>query len=654
MTRARTFSSSIPFAVAAALAVPLATGCKSAEAQRLEAAREAAATLAAFGPYPGQWTMAFDHEVSPSPSATDHLAPFPAAQLDSKDFDAPFNAVHMSLIPRGKDRGKVIVWDRREYLMKPGGAYEQGDEYWSFQCWAIVDPAPEPQGPRFRNFLLPLHSIAQFLPLTPPFYTLFCSGHCWSPHGDLVVAGGATSGNGGTPLTFVYRPDEIGQAWPTLDGKLWTNDFAGPPMYPGGHGRWIYGPALDHDRYYPTVTLTHRLDRTGTELALVSGGTVDLLDFTYEQNPTWNTFEGLRLLDPEAEKQPLEHDTVNGVTTFAGPDDGDGHLLLEEYPRLHLLGDGAVVMSGYEARSARFSPEAPPTTPGAWDITVGQTSTGAGSTPSSFVHRHDGSSVLFARSEQSSDFVGRVGGFDERIATATAEFLLDAKAPPGTPWVQGPSMQHARGWLNTVILPDASILAIGGVRDRNPTTSLLGAREPELWKDGAWSLVSPALTPRGYHATAVLLPDGRVLVGGGEERHSFGAPSFDYEVYEPWYMTRPRPKVAALSQQPALGTNPDGSLRVRYGAALRVEVTLPEFVGMGKIVLMAPGSMTHHSDMHARYVELDRIEVTAKPGGASVLCAMPKEGHAPRGYYMVFALTAGGVPSSAAWLQIVE
>jgi hypothetical protein len=44
------------------------------------------------------------------------MVPFPGATLLTAGFNAPFNAIHMSLIPRGKDRGKVIVWDSHKCM----------------------------------------------------------------------------------------------------------------------------------------------------------------------------------------------------------------------------------------------------------------------------------------------------------------------------------------------------------------------------------------------------------------------------------------------------------------------------------------------------------------------------------------------------------
>lgn len=627
------------------------------------------AVEAQTSPYPGQWAPGFNHQVSPHPDATNHLVPFPGSTLFTADFDAPFNAIHMSLIPRGKDRGKVIVWDSRKYVMQPNGSYAGGGQPWSFQCWSIVDPAVNLTGPRFQNFLLPVHPIV----ITPApedwvVEALFCAGHCWSPYGDLIVAGGDSNGTQGTAIVMLYRPDEAGQAWPQLLGNAWTNDFTGPALYGGAHGKWIYGPALRDRRYYPTVTLTSRLGRTlGREVALVTGGSV-VVGGDHTLNPTWNTYEGLRIFDPVIGTVPqgLQPDFVNtplgSVFTFTGPDDGIAPNSFEvafgEYPRMHWLTSAEVFMSGYEPVSARTQHESPPLNPSSWDYSNGYTSLGALSPPASWVFRHDGASVFFARYGDNTNVVQRIGGFTGAPGsyppTRTTEAIYDAAGAPGTTWKEGENLVHARGWLNAVVLPDASVLAIGGL-DGSPQ-GLTVAREAELFKDGQWGLLPFQNTLRVYHATAVLLPDGRVLVGGGEERHLHGPPAFDYEVYSPWYMSRPRPSIVSMSQSPNLGSNPDGSVRVAYGSPLTVNLTLPKQVGMGKVVLMAPGSMTHHSDMHARYIELELEEggFDLSGGMSTGTYSMPTEAMAPRGYYMVFVVTAGGVPSQAGWLQIVN
>lgn len=67
------------------------------------------------------------------------------------------------------------------------------------------------------------------------------------------------------------------------------------------------------------------------------------------------------------------------------------------------------------------------------------------------------------------------------------------------------------------------------------------------------------------------------------------------------------------------------------------------------IVLTAPGSITHHSDMSARYVELQSVAVDSRHR----ICSLPAETVVPRGYYLMWAVDNGGVPSTAIWVKVL-
>ena len=70
---------------------------------------------------------------------------------------------------------------------------------------------------------------------------------------------------------------------------------------------------------------------------------------------------------------------------------------------------------------------------------------------------------------------------------------------------------------------------------------------------------------------------------------------------------------------------------------------------MTKVVLTAPGSVTHHSDMHQRYVELPTVVAQ----GAKISMTTPTdEREAPRGIYMLWLVTNQGVPSVAQWVVL--
>lgn len=76
---------------------------------------------------------------------------------------------------------------------------------------------------------------------------------------------------------------------------------------------------------------------------------------------------------------------------------------------------------------------------------------------------------------------------------------------------------------------------------------------------------------------------------------------------------------------------------------------LPLGHAITKAVLTAPCSVTHHSDMHQRYVEME----TAVQNGNRVAFYLPTdERQAPRGIYLLWFVTNTGTPSVAEWVVL--
>jgi hypothetical protein len=71
-------------------------------------------------------------------------------------------------------------------------------------------------------------------------------------------------------------------------------------------------------------------------------------------------------------------------------------------------------------------------------------------------------------------------------------------------------------------------------------------------------------------------------------------------------------------------------------------------VKLEKVVLISPGSITHSSDMHQRFVECSVMPLALN----QLSFTAPSEQQAPRGHYMLFVLSSVGIPSEAVWVQL--
>jgi Galactose oxidase-like, Early set domain len=77
-------------------------------------------------------------------------------------------------------------------------------------------------------------------------------------------------------------------------------------------------------------------------------------------------------------------------------------------------------------------------------------------------------------------------------------------------------------------------------------------------------------------------------------------------------------------------------------------VTTPDAADVASVVLIRPNSVTHHTDAGHRL-----IKVPFTPTATGVNVGMPPTAAiAPPGYYLLFLVTAQGVPSIGAFVRI--
>ena len=346
---------------------------------------------------------------------------------------------------------------------------------------------------------------------------------------------------------------------------------------------WARAPRLTQKRWYPTNV------GLGNGRTLIFGGldgdgrlsrTVD------EYNARTDTMRRLRVTD----RYPLGN-----------------------YPRMHLMPNGRVLVSGWKRESAAFNPARL-----TWRR-LGNSRHRA---------RWQGVSVLLPGARR----VLVVGGGDDsqkRRPTRTAEVLNLTRREPA--WRYTGSLRHGRLMHNLVLLPDGQALAVGGGKDPRYDDPVLYS---EMYnpRTGAWSVMDRQHAGRMYHSTAVLLPDGRVFSAG----QTRGEDARTAEIYEPPYLFR--------GARPVVSGSPE---RVPLGGRLRFES--PDAARIGKVTLMRPSSCTHGLDTEQRSVPL-QFSVS----GTTVTARVPGNHNlVPPGYYMLFAVNRAGVPAVAPWVRIV-
>jgi galactose oxidase len=331
---------------------------------------------------------------------------------------------------------------------------------------------------------------------------------------------------------------------------------------------------------------------------------------------------------------------LSGVpeTNVVGPDPqgiyrGDNHLWM------FAQSNGAVFQAGPSAQMNWI------TTAGSGTI---QSAGNRGTDPYSI----NGNAVLYDVGK-----ILKVGGapaYQQSTGTTYATnsaYLIDITAGVNeTPTVtQLTPMSYQRAFSNSVVLPDGTVVVIGGQSIPQPFTDSAAILVPEIWSPVTqkFSLLNPMQTPRTYHSTALLLPDGRVFVGGGGQCGTGCAQNhLNAEILTPPYLltatgtAATRPVITAAATQATLGG----------------QITASTSSAVASFVLMRLSATTHTVNNDQRRIPLTIATATAGSKGAeSYTLKMPSAdpGVVLPGYYMLFALNSSGVPSVSTTIQIL-
>ena len=254
---------------------------------------------------------------------------------------------------------------------------------------------------------------------------------------------------------------------------------------------------------------------------------------------------------------------------------------------------------------------------------------------------------------------------------------LDGSSPT---WEQDDDLSETRTMGQFVILPDGTLLVVGGAlngtagyADRTLTTppgqmpfgmSLAAGPvgQPSIYNPSApkgsrWSSdgLSTSSIPRLYHSTALLLPDGSVLIAGSNPNVDVNLTTvfpttYKAEIfYPPYFKAANRPVPSGIPSNLTYG-----------GSYFDIKVPASSYSGSSntaaestKIMVIRPGWTTHGMSMGQRALQLNNT-FTVNNDGSIVyhVCPMPPNSNIFQPGPAFLFVTINGVPSNGTYLLI--
>jgi len=162
----------------------------------------------------------------------------------------------------------------------------------------------------------------------------------------------------------------------------------------------------------------------------------------------------------------------------------------------------------------------------------------------------------------------------------------------------------------------------------------------QIWSpgNGKWRDLASASKARLYHSTALLLPNGAVLVTGG------GPPgpvvNMNAEIFYPPYLFK-KDGSGELANRPSISSMP----AVKYGQKFAINYS--SATAIKRVAMIRVGSVTHSFDQSQRYVPLSFTTSRNK----LIINGPKNKNQAPPGQYMLVIIDKNGVPSHAEMFQ---
>lgn len=239
--------------------------------------------------------------------------------------------------------------------------------------------------------------------------------------------------------------------------------------------------------------------------------------------------------------------------------------------------------------------------------------------------------------------VGGSPSYQNSDATSNAHIITlgDPNANPDVQVIG--NMAYPRAFANSVVLPDGTVLIIGGQSYAVPFSDDTAQLTPELFNpaDNSFKQLAPMQIPRTYHSTAVLLPDATVISAGGGLCGDCATNHYDGQIFKPPYLFTGTGDLAARPEITA--TSADS---IAVGATFTATTSGAVDNGFSLVRL---SSTTHTVNTDQRRIQLTP---TGTDGNTYTLAVPNDAGVAVPGYWYLFAIDGAGVPSIAKTVKI--
>jgi hypothetical protein len=455
----------------------------------------------------------------------------------------------------------------------------------------------------------PLTKEVQSIPMSR---NLFCAGHAFLGDGRLLVAGGQSSAitEGGAFGSW------FGVAGPGADHDVHVFDS-------GAWSRVL--PDMPGARWYPTCTTL-----PDGRVLIVSGyaahahftlnGDYEIFDATTNSLVKRGSLTTLLIYDEEFDLYPFLK-IIPGGNLFVHSHDTTWLLPLDSSNEPVIGGLGYTPFYNAQSQNSR-------TYPGQGACVLLPLDPDAPTKASILIVGGGGGPAGSIDATTTASNTAEIITFDSSVALdAQAQWRFTRDGAGNQTFLSNPRLM-----ADAVLLPDGTVAIIGGAGggkadDAGPPVMWIESFDPATEN---FTQRTGITVPRLYHSTALLQPDGSVLIAGstgGRWHYSISGGSgneFRLEVYHPPYLFRgPRPGLRL----------PNTSLH--YGQAITMEIP----TGAKKIkraALIRHGSTTHTNNMDQRYVGLKIASST----DTHITVILPPDGAvAPPGPYMIFVVS---------------